>query len=234
MHTELYTPLRGDHAYAELKQRLLAGDFRLGSRLKEVRLATLLGVSRTPIREALLRLHTEGLLDRHPDGGFQPLVPDVTAIAWLYEVRTALELDAIRRPARLDETHDRTAIEALVRDWAGLAADVPEPSPQFVLVDESFHLALADAAGNPVLVEQLRQINERIRTVRMLDFLTEDRVAMTIAEHLDIAHAVLDGDLDVAEQHFLSHLDHSQSVVEQRVGAAIARMAAAPEMEETT
>jgi DNA-binding GntR family transcriptional regulator len=234
VHTELYTPLRGDHAYTELKQRVLAGDFRLGSRLKEVRLAGLLGVSRTPIREALLRLHAEGLLDRHPDGGFQPQVPDVTAIGWLYEVRSALELHAIRRPRGGDDAHDRDAVAALVRDWATLAADAPEPSPQFVLVDESFHLGLADAAGNPLLVDQLRQVNERIRTVRMLDFLTEDRVALTIAEHLDIAQAVLDDDLDAAEQHFLSHLDHSQSVVEQRVAAAIARMASAPEMEDAT
>jgi DNA-binding GntR family transcriptional regulator len=236
MHTPLHTEpvatgsLRSEHAYTELKRRLLAGDFRLGVRLKEIRLAGMLGVSRTPIREALLRLHAEGLVARHTDGGYSPVVPDVAAIRWLYEVRSGLELQAIQRPARTGGGHDAVALGALVEEWEGLAGDEPEPGPSFVLVDETFHVALAEAAGNPVLVDLLRQVNERIRTVRMVDFLTSDRIASTIDEHIGIARAVLAGDLVEAERQFLGHLDHSQAVVQQRVAAAIARMATAPDM----
>lgn len=224
MHAEVP---RSERAYAELKQRLLAGEFRLGGRLKETRLAALLGVSRTPVREALLRLHAEGLVAREPDGGYTPVVPDVAAIRWLYEVRAGLELQAIRRPALTGTRHDPAAIDDLTAEWESLTGDEPEPEPAFVLVDESFHLGLAEAAGNPALVELLRQVNERIRTVRMVDFLTPDRIRSTVEEHLGIVRAVAAGDLTEAERLFVAHLDLSQAVVEQRVSAAITRMATA-------
>ncbi len=228
MHTELYTAeLRGERAYTELKRRLLAGEFRLGTRLQENRLAAIVGVSRTPIREALLRLHTEGLVERLPDGGHTPVIPDVAGIRMLYEVRAGLELQAVARPARLGTTHDEDALDALIEEWEALRDDEPEPDPAFVLVDESFHVALAESAGNPALVDLLRQVNERIRIVRMVDFLTPDRVGSTIVEHLDIARAVRTGDLVAAERAFLGHLDLSQSVVERRVASAITRMASA-------
>jgi DNA-binding GntR family transcriptional regulator len=219
--------LRSEQAYAELKQRLLAGEFRLGARLKETKLAALLDVSRTPVREALLRLHAEGLVTRQSDGGYIPVVPDVVLIRSLYEVRAALELQAIRRGM-----HDLDAVAALVEEWGGLADDEPEAEPAFVLLDESFHMGLAEAAGNPVLSELLRQINERIRPVRMVDFLTADRVRSTIQEHIELAAAVLAGQVGDAERIFIAHLDVSQTVVEQRVAAAITRMATAPDFDE--
>jgi DNA-binding GntR family transcriptional regulator len=169
---------------------------------------------------------------RQPDGGYVPVVPDVAATRWLYEVRAGLELQAIQRPARSGTTHDAVRLAALVEEWEGRATEPPEPGPSFVVVDETFHVGLAEAAGNPPLVELLRQVNDRIRSVRMVDFLTADRIRATITEHLGIARSVLAGDLIEAEQRFLGHLDHSQAVVEQRVAAAIARMATAPDMEE--
>lgn len=230
----MYTPrhtgssgLRSDVAYAELKRRLLAGDFRLNVRLAEERLAALLGVSRTPVREALLRLHAEGLVRRSPDGGYLPVAPDVEGVRHLYEVRIALELQALHRPGRTGARHDLVALEALRDEWAELAGEVHEPSPGFVLLDESFHVALAEAAGNPVVVDHLRQVNERIRIVRMQDFLTVERIERTIEEHLGIVDAVLDGDPAEAERRFGLHVELSIAVVEERVLQALARMAAA-------
>ncbi len=117
-------------------------------------------------------------------------------------------------------------LTALRDDWAGLADDESlEPDPGFVVFDEAFHVTLAEAAGNPALADLLRQVNDRIRIVRMQDFLTEDRIAETIVDHLGILDAVLDGDLATAEQRFTEHLDGSIAVVEERVNRAIARMA---------
>ncbi|MGF1600212.1 MAG: GntR family transcriptional regulator [Acidimicrobiales bacterium] len=89
-------------AYADLKHRLLVGDFPLGVRLGETALADQLDMSRTPVREALSRLHAEGLVVRHPDGGFSPAAPDLHTISELYEVRRGLEFTALRR-GRHDE-----------------------------------------------------------------------------------------------------------------------------------
>jgi DNA-binding GntR family transcriptional regulator len=219
------SPSRSDEAYRSLKTRLLLGEFPLNVRLGEERLAALLQVSRTPVREALKRLFSEGLLERHPDGGgYQPLVPDVTVMRHLYEVRAGLELQALQRPARLGTRHDPAVLEPLRDQWRRLRAERPAPDPSFVLLDESFHLQLARSAGNQVLVDLLRQVNERIRVVRMLDFLSEERIEATIEEHIGIAELVLAGrDVD-AEGAFSSHLAVSMAVVEERVQAALARM----------
>jgi len=71
-------------------------------------------------------------------------------------------------------------------------------------------------------------VNDRIRIVRMQDFLTSGRIDETIAEHLGIVEAVLAGDLTDAERRFAVHIGQSIAVVEQRVSAAIARMAEQP------
>ncbi len=216
---------RGEQAYADLKTRLLRGEFPLNRRLGEERLASLLGVSRTPVREALARLHVEGLVERCPDGGFQPTIPDVAEIRHLYEVRIGLELAALRRPGEQGTSHDHRALTDLHRDWVALAEDAPtDAGPSFVLVDESFHTGLADAAGNPVLTDLLGQVNERIRVVRMLDFTQDGRIDRTVVEHLEILEAVLAGAIVDAERSFLAHLETSLTVVEERVAAAIARM----------
>jgi DNA-binding GntR family transcriptional regulator len=215
---------RGEHVYLDLKARLLAGEYPLGQRLGEERLATSLEVSRTPVREALHRLHAEGLVSRHPDGGFVPTVPDVTTMRELYEVRVGLEVQALRRPASLGTTHDLAQIEELHAEWSSLRDDEPASSPDFVLLDESFHVTLAEAAGNPMLVEFLRTVNDRIRIVRMQDFLSDDRIRETIAQHLGIAESVLVGDLDLAVDRFDLHLRESLEVVEQRTLQAIALM----------
>ncbi|HEY4331301.1 MAG TPA: GntR family transcriptional regulator [Ilumatobacteraceae bacterium] len=216
---------RGDQAYRALKTRLLMGEFPINVRLGEERLASMIGVSRTPIRETLKRLQAEGLVATHPDGGYQPIVPDVTVMRHLYEVRAGLELQALQRPGRMGTRHDPAIIEPLRDQWRQMSLDeVPPADPNFVLLDESFHVALAAAAANDVAVDFLRQVNERIRLVRMHDFLLRPRIEATIAEHLNLVELVLAGDIVGAEAAFTQHLGDSMAVVEERVRGAIVRM----------
>ncbi|MBI3256594.1 MAG: GntR family transcriptional regulator [Actinobacteria bacterium] len=200
------------------------GEFPVTERLGEERLATLVGVSRTPIREALTRLHHEGLVDRHIEGGYRPSIPDLGEVHELYEMRIALEREAMLRPQRLGVRHDQAIIERLIEEWSALALDPPAPSPEFVLVDEEFHLGLVSAAGNRVIVETLAGVNERIRVVRMHDFLTVERVAATIAQHLAIVKSLACGEVNRAAAALLAHLGESMAVVEERAALALARM----------
>jgi DNA-binding GntR family transcriptional regulator len=217
---------RREVAYLALKARLLVGDFAPGSRLVEERLADELGVSRTPIREALSRLHSEGLVERLPEGGFAPTLIDLHLILELYEIRFALETRAIRRTVRGRQAHDLDRVAELRSDWVDL--DEPgtdeEVDGDFVLLDEDFHERLAGTAGNRELVDHLHKVNERIRIVRMQDFLTAERVGLTIRQHTSILDAVLDGDLATAEERLIGHFDESLAVVEERAALAIARM----------
>lgn len=219
--------LRGERAYRELKRRLLMGDFALRERLGEQRLAVVLNVSRTPVRQALLRLHSEGLVERSTDGGYVPTTPDLTSIRELYEVRRGLEMQALARPASLGRVHDAAVLEPLRDAWRALQVDLPSADPSFVTVDESFHMELARSAGNAALVEMLGVANQRIRVVRMHDFLTDERVRLTVEEHLSIVEAVLAGDVDLARDRLEFHLGHSLAVVDERATRALLRMVGA-------
>lgn len=226
-HTARTAGLRRDVAYERLKTSLLVGDYPLNRRLAEERLAAHLGVSRTPVREALMRLAAEGLVERAPEGGWCPTAPDVSMVHDLYEVRLVLELQGLRRPAQVGRAtaHDPAVLEPLRDEWRLLATETPDPDPGFVYLDEDFHVRLAASSGNPSLADLLRMVNERIRMVRMHDFLTAERVRRTIHQHLEIVEAVLVGDLTLAVARFGVHLGESMAVVEERATAALARMA---------
>jgi DNA-binding GntR family transcriptional regulator len=143
----------------------------------------------------------------------------------IYEVRSTLETSALRRPQNAQTTHDMDALKALRVEWQELADSAAhEPDPAFVTNDESFHISLAEAAGNYVLADQLRLLNDRIRIVRMQDFLVEGRIEATITEHLGILDSVLSGDMDRADTLLADHIELSESVVADRVRDAVARM----------
>jgi DNA-binding GntR family transcriptional regulator len=219
-------PSRSEATYRDLKRRLLVGDFPLGQRLGEERLAARFGVSRTPVREALSRLHAEGLVRRHPEGGFCPTTPDLGVIRELYEVRRALEGLAITRPTSGSPDHDAEALRDLRSDWIELGTDLDaaDSGLEFVLLDEDFHVRLAAASGNASVAELLAGVNERIRIVRTHDFLTRARVEATVEQHVAIVEAVLRGELADAAVQLEAHLAQSMAVVERRALEAIARM----------
>lgn len=217
---------RREVAYQALKHRLLVGDFAPGTRLGEERLAAELSVSRTPIREALSRLHSEGLVERLADGGFGPTLINLHLVRELYEIRFALERFALRRTIDGEPAHDESLVRALQADWADMDAPSSdeEVDGDFVLLDEDFHERLATAAGNESLVSQLHKVNERIRIVRMQDFLSAERVELTILQHLAVLDAFLGSDIDLAEERLIGHFAESLAVVEERAAHTIARM----------
>jgi DNA-binding GntR family transcriptional regulator len=189
----------------------------------------MLDVSRTPVREALARLHAEGHVQRHPEGGFEPAFPDMDRIAELYEVRKSLELTAVRRTVGdgATVTHDRSALLDLRRDWMALEDDAAQHAdPDFVLVDEDFHIRLALSSGNSSLAEMLAWVNERIRVVRVHDFLTEERIRATVEEHVGIVEGLLEGSVDTTVERLEAHIDESARVASQRALDAMVRMLA--------
>ncbi|WP_107653752.1 GntR family transcriptional regulator [Nocardia suismassiliense] len=218
-------PLR-DVVYAALRRELMNGDIKFGERLTEPKLSARFGISRTPIREALTVLCSDGLLQRE-DYGFSPVRPSVPLIRDLYELRITLELGGIQRAMTNPAvSHDRALLEVERDAWLALRADPPAQEPGFVVRDEEFHVTLLTAAGNAEMVRALRAVNSRIRHVRMYDFMVNNRIETTIAEHLGILDAVLAEDLSRAYQLLHTHIGESLDVVLERVTRAIAAMAA--------
>ncbi|MEO3753248.1 GntR family transcriptional regulator [Streptomyces sp. B6B3] len=216
---------RREETYAELRRMLLMGEFGVRTRLVEVQLAERLGVSRTPVREALVRLVADGLVERHPDG-YYAARPNLAELRDLYELRITVELRGIARALESDSVvHNVQLLEPLRDHWRALRGDMPAPDPGFVLQDEDFHHTLLRSSGNPRLTETLESVTTRIRPVRMYDYLTEDRIELTVTEHLDIVEHVLARRLPEALTALREHVGASLDVVGERAARAIARMA---------
>lgn len=213
-------PLR-EQIYTKLRDEVLSGHRAVTERLTEPKLARQLGVSRTPVREALTRLMADGLV-RREDYGYSVVVPSMGTIRDLYEVRIAVELRGIARSIENPTVrHDATALGAELNHWYGLRERPPAPAPDFVLQDERFHAALLTSSGNPELVEALVGVNRRVRHVRMYDYLIEGRIETSIAEHIRIAELVLDRQLDAALTLLHEHIGASLEVVVERATRAI-------------
>ncbi|HVK23573.1 MAG TPA: GntR family transcriptional regulator [Actinokineospora sp.] len=213
-------PLR-DQIYLTLRDEVLAGHWAPADRVTEPKLAGRLGVSRTPVREALARLVADGLVQR-TDYGYGVVVPSMATIRDLYELRIAVELRGIGRAIENPSVrHDQDALAAELEYWYGLRSDPPAPAPEFVLQDERFHTALLAASGNPELVAALAGVTRRIRTVRMYDFLIDGRIETSIAEHIEIMERVQALELDKALRLLHEHIGASLEIVVERATRAL-------------
>jgi DNA-binding GntR family transcriptional regulator len=222
---------RRERVYLTIRAELMSGRVSPFERLTEERLAERHGVSRTPVREALARLQADGIVVKR-DSGLHLYVPSFHELTDLYELRITLELRGLTR-ALEDPTvhHDRARLEAELDRWYGFRDDRPAPDAGFVAQDERFHATLLDTSGNPALTSALDQANRRIRSVRMYDYLTEDRMAATITEHIGIAELVVRDRLPQALEALRAHVGASREVVMERAAAALAmtRMMASEE-----
>ncbi|GLU46980.1 GntR family transcriptional regulator [Nocardiopsis ansamitocini] len=218
------TRSRREAVYGRLRHQVMSGHFPPWTRLAEERMARRLGVSRTPVREALTRLEVEGLVERR-DGSFVVTVPNLAELRDLYELRVVLELRGVARAIEAPAvTHDRAVLEAELRRWYVFRDAPPAPDPQFVVRDEEFHHALSRASGNPAVTDALVGVNQKIRRVRMYDFLTADRIQTTIDEHIQIMEFVRDGELDRGYRALHAHVGESLEVVMERARDALTQM----------
>jgi len=210
-----------ERVYDALRDELLSGALSPFDRVTEERVAERFGVSRTPVRDALARLQGDGLLVKR-DGVLYRYLPSLTELTELYELRLTLERRGLERAAhRPDLRHDRATLEAEVDLWRGRRRRGVAPDAGFVTADEQFHVTLLRSAGNAELAAALVGVNRRIRAVRMHDYLSQDRVDATVAEHIAIGELVLDCRLPEALEALETHVGQSRAVVEARAARAL-------------
>ncbi|GAB2731286.1 GntR family transcriptional regulator [Nocardia thraciensis] len=224
----------GERVYRSLCRDLAAGALDPTVRLGEERLAETYRVSRTPVREALARLLSDGLVERHGDGLY-PYRPRLDELGDLYELRIVLETRGIQRVrfaagrdpaiitvARSNTTsHDQLAVRRELDRWRALRDDPPDAGAELVAADERFHTTLLTAAGNSALAEALTTVYAKIRPIRSLDVPTPERVAAMTADHIAIAERILAGDLDHALDTLLTHILRSRANVLTRARSAL-------------
>jgi len=196
--------------YDRLKSDIF--EFRLlpGDRFSENELAARTGVSRTPVREALFKLEQEGYLTVSARNGWAVKPFDFETLENLYDLRVILELAAVRR---LVEQPGKPDLEALKEIWL-VTPDRREKDPALVCgLDESFHQDLVRAAGNPEITRVHRDVTERIRIVRRLDFTEAPRIDATYDEHAQILRGIIRRRADQVSLLLRSHIEASKAVV---------------------
>ncbi|NSL56489.1 GntR family transcriptional regulator [Uliginosibacterium aquaticum] len=201
---------RVDHVYARVKDDIF--EFRLlpGDRFTESQVAERLGVSRTPVREALYRLEREGYLFVHFRNGWSVRPFDFVMFENLYELRMILESAAVRK---LCDQTDLSHVEVLKPVWLVPEEARVRDARAAAELDEIFHTTLVDAADNPELARVHNDVIERIRIIRRLDFTQGYRVERTYEEHAQILQAILRRRADQAVLLLNSHIAESRAEV---------------------
>jgi DNA-binding GntR family transcriptional regulator len=200
----------GDAAYLELKDALFAFRLQPGERFSENAIAVRLGMSRTPVRHALARLQREGYLDMDARSGWSVRPLDFEQFDHLYDLRLVLETAAVRR---LCEGYPEGALDELKDFWLAPPAGRVRDGQRVADMDESFHMTLVSAAGNPEMARVHCDLTERIRILRRLDFGSAERVACTYDEHAAILGAILCGRADLAVLLLRAHIEASKAEV---------------------
>ena len=204
-----------DGAYAQIKKDIF--DFQLvpGDRFSEAEVAERLGISRTPVREALFRLQGEGYLDVTARSGWVVLPFDFELFDHLYDLRMVLETNAVRRLCdRIEDDAGRDdALDRLRRIWLVPPEDRLTDGQRVAELDEGFYLALVAAAGNPEIARVHREVTERIHVVRRLDFTQAVRVGVTYDEHGRILRAIMKRSADEASRLLHAHIEAGKAEV---------------------
>ncbi len=206
---------------ATLKERIIGWQYPPEHRLTEEGLCREFGVSRSPVREALRILATNGFVRRMANRGYAVRQVNMRELEELYEVRLALELFTVE--ALAVRGIPPAALDALRQTWQTVAQEPPRSDEDMAELDTEFHESLAALVGNETLLEQLRAINERLLVFRMIDFGRENRVADTCIQHLKILDQIAAHDADGARRAIRSNIDDGRTIVGAAIKEALAR-----------
>ena len=200
-----------EHVFQTVRTGILHGDYRPNERLIEVSIAEQLGTSRTPVREALQRLATEGLIVGGRQGwAVREFTP--VEIREIFEVRGALEGFATELAAVRATEEQRAAIEAIHERERALLARPGSRREQVELNDE-FHAAVLAAAGNRRLVDACERNLSYYFNYPVASTLSEREAAATISEHTRVVQGIRKRDSEAAGRAARAHVARSLELV---------------------
>ncbi len=208
-----------DQAYQSIRKKMLMGRLSAGSQISEPKLAKLLGIGRTPIREAIQQLQVEGLVERVPRRGTVVRVPKRIDFVDLYELREGLEGYAVALAAKRICSEDLELLRSLYMQMASIAEEMESsglrvlkgPKLQsFKAADMGFHLQLINATGNRHIMKVISDshvMSHIFGSTR--DEHTLDVVQMAAKMHGEIYEAVARSDGDMAATLMKQHIRRS-------------------------
>lgn len=199
---------RTEFAYRELKRRILDNELAPGTQVLELEIAEALAMSRTPVREAMVRLARDGLVEIRPRHGMRILPVSADDMREIYEILTALEpMAAGLAAARGVGDGDLAALRAIVAEMEeALARD---DLPAWAEADERFHARLTGLSGNRRLSELVEGFVEQTHRVRMLTLAIRPKPVLSNRDHAAVVDAIAAGDADTARRLHRAHRERS-------------------------
>lgn len=200
-------PTASHKAYQAIKSSIVSGRFKPGHRLKEEQLGELCGVSRTPIREALRRLHQEGLVQIGAHKGAQVADWSAADLAEVFSLRGLLEGHAAERAASRITQKDLDRL----RRYAARMEDAIDGRPAnyqaiFLEANTDFHGVILGAAASPRLVQMMGHVLETPLMLRTFERYSDEDIARSMGHHAELIDALRAHDGDWARSIMQSHL----------------------------
>jgi DNA-binding GntR family transcriptional regulator len=193
-----------EQAADQIRARIIRGEFELGAALSETTLATEMGVSKTPIREAFLRLKTEGLVDVQPQRGTFVFQMNEADVRDLSDFREVLETAALGFAMRRDARALGKELCAIATDMKGAVAE--RDVERYKELDGQFHRRIIEHAENSYLANCYDTITFRVRALRNRLAQLPDQNARSLEEHRVLANAVGRGEAVKARTFLSKHI----------------------------
>ncbi len=206
---------RGEHAYRRIRAAIQAGELKPGERLREMELAKSIGLSRTPVREALARLESEGLVAHDASRGIMVAELDYSMVTELYYMREVLEGTAARLTARHASEVEISILEDLCLQYEGASKMGNEA--MLAASNRRFHDTLYRCSHNRYLVNMLTVLHDALSLLGSTTLRSKERAAETLQEHRAVVDAVKGRDADAAELALRIHIRAAQKVRMQQL-----------------
>lgn len=212
-----------DSASRRLRDMIIHGTLAPGARLNERELTSVLGVSRTPLREATRMLASEGLVELLPNRGARVAALNVQSIRDTLEVMGTLE--SLAGELFCAKATDADIAEIRATHFEMLADHARGDLESYFARNQAIHFMIVDAGGNQVLSQVYRTLNDRVRRVRFMANFTQARWDQAVDEHNGILEALTARDAGRLMYLLADHLAHKLTVVSQALASTPADVA---------
>ena len=209
-----YLPLR-DVVFNTLRQAILKGELAPGERLMEIQLADRLGVSRTPIREAIRKLELEGLVLMIPRKGAEVAKISEKSLRDVLEVRRALEVLAVELACQRMTEEDIKKLESAQEDFKA-AVDQGE-AMAIAETDEHYHDIIYNGTGNVRLIQLLNNLREQMYRYRLEYIKEADKRQILLIEHEHILKGLKERKMDEVKEAMREHIDNQEITVSRNI-----------------
>ncbi len=199
-----------DKVANELRAALIAGELRPGVIYSAPVLAAEYGVSATPVREAMLDLAREGLVEAVRNKGFRITEMTERDLDNFTEIRSLIEIPTVGKATRTATAQQLEALRPAAEEIVAAARN--HDLIGYLEADRLFHLELLSLAGNEHLVKVVSDLRKRSRLYGLTDLDQEGVLIDSAQEHVELVDLMLEGDAEAAQEHMRRHLDHVRSL----------------------